>query len=109
MEPINVLVATPAFDRTTPRADEAILKQISQAAHGITVKDGSALIMAEFRGDGAAKEKLDALLADTAGVSSRTLAQLIDARLIRHEAQRRGLVVSSEDIDRAIQEAFRAG
>jgi parvulin-like peptidyl-prolyl isomerase len=50
--------------------------------------------------------QLDALLADTAGVSSRTLSQLIDARLIRHEAQRRGLVVSSEDIDRAIQEAF---
>jgi phosphoglycerate dehydrogenase-like enzyme len=64
MEPINVLVATPAFDRTTPRADEAILRQISQAAPGITVKDGSALIMAEFRGDAAAKDKLDALLAE---------------------------------------------
>ena len=50
--------------------------------------------------------QLDALLADTAGVSSRTLSQLIDARLIRAEAQRRGLVVSTEDVDRAIQAAF---
>jgi len=50
--------------------------------------------------------QLDSVLADTAGVSSRTLSQLIDARLIRHEAQARGLVVSGDDIDRAIQEAF---
>lgn len=51
--------------------------------------------------------QLDTQLADTAGMSSRTLSQLIDARLIRQEAQRRGLVVTKEDVDRAIREAFR--
>ena len=39
-------------------------------------------------------------------LAGQTLQTLIQARLIRQEAERRGITVSEEDIDRAIAEAF---
>jgi phosphoglycerate dehydrogenase-like enzyme len=65
MKPLNVLVVTPAFDRSLPRADEASLRQIASVSPEINVRDGSQLVAAEFRGDMSGKEELDALLAET--------------------------------------------
>jgi D-2-hydroxyacid dehydrogenase (NADP+) len=62
MEPLNVVVLTPAYDGTSPYADETCLELIRSAAPGITVTDGSALLMSEIRGDTAASKKLDGLL-----------------------------------------------
>jgi parvulin-like peptidyl-prolyl isomerase len=50
--------------------------------------------------------QVNALLQDTAGLTSRTLSQLIDARLIQQEAGRRGIVVTTDDVDQAIRDAF---
>ena len=63
MESLNVLVVTSSFDRSTPHADEEILRRIGAVSPKINVKDGAALAVAEFRGDNSEKEKLDALLA----------------------------------------------
>jgi len=64
MESLNVLVVTPAFDRSLPHADNENLRQIGLVSPEINVKDASALAFAELRGDNAAKEKLDTLLAE---------------------------------------------
>jgi D-2-hydroxyacid dehydrogenase (NADP+) len=64
MESLNVLVVTPAFDRSMPHADDENLHQIGMVDSRIKVKDASALAFAELRGDNSAKEKLDALLAE---------------------------------------------
>ncbi len=62
---LNVLVVTPAFDRSMPFADEECLRRIGLVSPKINVKDGAALAVAELRGDNSGKEKLDALLAWT--------------------------------------------
>jgi D-2-hydroxyacid dehydrogenase (NADP+) len=64
VESLNVLVITPAFDKSTPVADEEILRQIALISPVINVRDVSALAHAEFHGDKAAKEHLDILLAE---------------------------------------------
>jgi len=64
MESLNVLIVTPAFDRSLPHADNENLRQISLVDSRINVKDASALAFDELRGDSSAKEKLDNLLAE---------------------------------------------
>ena len=63
MKSINVVVVTPAFDRTLPTANQETLRQISLVSPQISVSDASALAAAEFRGDSSEKEKFDTLLA----------------------------------------------
>jgi phosphoglycerate dehydrogenase-like enzyme len=63
MKSLNILVVTPAFDRSTPHADRECLRLIREVSRKIKVKDGAALAAAESRGDNSKKEKLDALLA----------------------------------------------
>jgi phosphoglycerate dehydrogenase-like enzyme len=63
MKPLNVLVLTPAFDRSTPHADKECLRLIRAVSPRIRVKDGAALATAEFRGDNSKEEELDDLLA----------------------------------------------
>jgi phosphoglycerate dehydrogenase-like enzyme len=65
MKALNVLVATPSFDRSLPHADDDVMRVIRAAAPGIKVTDGSMLVMAEFNGDNSKKAELDALLAET--------------------------------------------
>jgi len=50
--------------------------------------------------------QLTAQLEDVNAIAAQVLEELIRARLIRQEAQRRGIVVSEADIDRAVAEAF---
>ncbi len=64
MEALNVVVLTPAYDPTFPHADETCLELIRQAAPGITVTDGSELLIKEIRGDENASKQLDAMLKD---------------------------------------------
>jgi D-2-hydroxyacid dehydrogenase (NADP+) len=64
MKSINVVVVTPAFDRTFPTASQETLRQIGSVSPRINVSDASALAAAEFRGDISEKEKFDALLAE---------------------------------------------
>ncbi len=63
MKSINILVVTPAFDKSLPHATPETLRQIGLVSPGINVSDASSLVAAEFRGDNSGKEKLDALLA----------------------------------------------
>jgi phosphoglycerate dehydrogenase-like enzyme len=63
MKSINILVVTPAFDKSLPRATPETLDQISLVSPGIKVSDASSLVAAELRGDNSVKEKLDELLA----------------------------------------------
>jgi phosphoglycerate dehydrogenase-like enzyme len=63
MEPLNVLVVTPPFNRSTSHADEECLRLIRAVSPRIKVKDGVALAAREFSGDNSKKEDLDALLA----------------------------------------------
>jgi phosphoglycerate dehydrogenase-like enzyme len=64
MKSINVLVVTPAFDKSSPSADKETLRQISLVNPGINVSDASSLVATEFRGDDSSKEKLDSLLGE---------------------------------------------
>ncbi len=64
MEALNVVVLTPAYDGTFPHADETCLDLIRQAVPGITVTDGSELLMKELKGDEAASRQLDGMLKD---------------------------------------------
>jgi phosphoglycerate dehydrogenase-like enzyme len=61
MKSLNVLVVTPAFEKSSPDADQDCLRRI-RAVTGIKVKDGAALAMAEINGNYSQKKKLDALL-----------------------------------------------
>ena len=65
MDSLNVLVITPSFDKQLPHAEEEILRRIRTVSPGISVKDASTLVFAEFNGDESGKAKLDALLAET--------------------------------------------
>ena len=65
MDSLNVLVITPSFDKQVPHAEEGILRRIRTVSPGISVKDASTLVFAEFNGDESGKAKLDALLAET--------------------------------------------
>jgi parvulin-like peptidyl-prolyl isomerase len=51
-------------------------------------------------------DQINTQLNDTGGLSRQILGTLIDGRLIRQEAQRRGIVVTQEDIDQAIAQTF---
>jgi phosphoglycerate dehydrogenase-like enzyme len=65
MKTLNVVTAVSAARVAAPRLDEALLRQIRQVDPSIRVTDASALVAGERRGDAEAKEKLDALLAET--------------------------------------------
>ncbi|OGO32517.1 MAG: hypothetical protein A2Z29_06915 [Chloroflexi bacterium RBG_16_56_11] len=64
MDSLNVLVISPAFDRSAPRANEETLRQIGLVSPGIKVQDVSALVAAELQGETSVREKLDQLLAE---------------------------------------------
>jgi len=80
MESLNILVVTPAFDRSMPHADEECLRRISAVSPKIHVKDGAALTVAELRGDNSKKEDLDAMLAETDVIFGFIVPQNIIAR-----------------------------
>jgi len=63
MEPLDVLVMTPVFDKSMPSADDETLRRIAAVSPRIAARDGSALFSAELRGDEHAREQLDELLA----------------------------------------------
>jgi D-2-hydroxyacid dehydrogenase (NADP+) len=64
MKSLNVVVATPSFDRSLPFADESILRRIREVSPDISVKDASPFMVAEFQGDNSKKEQMDKILAD---------------------------------------------
>jgi phosphoglycerate dehydrogenase-like enzyme len=96
MESLNVLVITPSFDSSTPRADEECLRRISAVSPKINVKDGAALAMAEFRGDNAGKEKLDALL----GWADVIFGFIMPANIIARAPHLQWVQVTSAGVDR---------
>jgi D-2-hydroxyacid dehydrogenase (NADP+) len=64
VESTNVLVITPAFDRSVPHADQETLRQIRRVSPRIKVSDASSLVAAELRGDNSRQKELDALLSE---------------------------------------------
>jgi len=64
MKPLNVLVVTPSFDKALPHADDDVMNLIRAVSPDIKVTDGSALLMAEARGDNTHKAQMDAMLAE---------------------------------------------
>ena len=60
---LNILVVTPAFEKSLSGADPECMRRIRAVSPKIRVKDGAALVAAEFRGDTSQKEQLDSLLA----------------------------------------------
>jgi phosphoglycerate dehydrogenase-like enzyme len=64
MKPLNILVATPSFDKSLPHADDDVMQTIRAASPDIKVTDASELLTAEMRGDNGRRAKIDALLAD---------------------------------------------
>ncbi|HMK08776.1 MAG TPA: peptidylprolyl isomerase [Anaerolineales bacterium] len=51
-------------------------------------------------------DQIDAQLNNPNYMAAQTLQGLVQARLIRQEAQRRGITVSDEDVQRSIEQAF---
>jgi phosphoglycerate dehydrogenase-like enzyme len=60
---LNILVVTPAFEKSLSGADPECMHRIRAVSPKIRVKDGAALVAAEFRGDHSQKKKLNSLLA----------------------------------------------
>jgi len=60
---LNILVVTPAFEKSLSGADPECMRRIRSVSPEIKVKDAAALVAAEFRGDNSQKKKLDSLLA----------------------------------------------
>ena len=60
---LNVLVVTPAFEKSLSGADPECMRCIRAVSPEIRVKDGAALVAAELRGDNSQKKKLTSLLA----------------------------------------------
>jgi len=83
MKSLNVLVIAPAFDRSLPHANEEDLRRIALAGPGINVWDASELAVAEYRGDSTAREKLDAMLAETEVIYGLILPQNLLTRAPR--------------------------
>lgn len=83
MESINVLVITPAFDKSLPHLDEESMRMIKSVSPRINVEDASALAMAELQGDTSAREKLDPLLAGAEVIYGLFLPQDILTRAPR--------------------------
>lgn len=65
MKPLNVLVATPSFDKSIAHADDDVMEAIRAVGAAVKVTDASRLITAELRGDNSHRVKLDALLKST--------------------------------------------
>jgi D-2-hydroxyacid dehydrogenase (NADP+) len=65
MKTLNVLVATPSFDKNLPHADDSVMRTIRAASPDIKVTDGSALMTAELRGDDSRRAEIDDLLEET--------------------------------------------
>ena len=65
MKTLNIAVAISSTRQDTPKLDNRLIEQIRQVHPGIKVTDASPLAAREQRGDTEAKEKLDALLAET--------------------------------------------
>ena len=57
MDSLNVVVATPAFDKSLPHADNEDIRRIAEVSPKIKVKDASAMMMAGFRGDNSGKRE----------------------------------------------------
>lgn len=64
MDRLNVLLVVRGFSEGAPHVDDAILRRIAQVSPKINIKDGSAAAHGESRGDKAAKEQLDTMLAE---------------------------------------------
>lgn len=96
MKSLNVLVITPAFDRSLTNADEEILRRISQAGPGINVRDASELAVAEYRGDPTAKSKLDAMLAETEVIYGHIMPQ----NLLKRAPRLKWVQTMSAGVDR---------
>ena len=55
---------------------------------------------------GSALQQIQFQLDDTASLGESVLNQMVDNVIIRQEAEKRGISISAEEIDKAIQEAF---
>ena len=64
MTPLNIVVAMPFFDRSSPHAGDEMLRLIREVSPEIIVRDASPLVSAEFQGDKSRKEEMDSILAD---------------------------------------------
>jgi D-2-hydroxyacid dehydrogenase (NADP+) len=65
MKKLNVLVATPSFDKSIPHADKDVMEAIRAASPDIKITDGSPLMTMELHGDNSRRAELDALLKNT--------------------------------------------
>ena len=64
MDSLNIVVVTPAFDKSLPHSDNENIRRITEVSPKIKVKDASAMMMAEHQGDNSEKESLDNMLAE---------------------------------------------
>jgi len=64
MDSFNIVVVTPAFDKSLPHSDNEIIRRITGVSPKIKVNDASTMMMAEHQGDNSGKESLDNMLAE---------------------------------------------
>jgi phosphoglycerate dehydrogenase-like enzyme len=64
MDSFNVVVVTPAYDKSLPYSDNENIRRITEVSPKIKVKDASAMMMAERRGDNSENENLDNMLVE---------------------------------------------
>jgi len=87
----------------TELAKESLLAQGSQIQELITAFGGEATFTSSLQQQ---LEQIASLLQDEASLQRSVLDTLVEETLIRQEANRRGIVVSEEDVTKAIEAAF---
>lgn len=88
--------------RTTLARSE-LFQQREQAVEMMSVFAGSPEIRQSLQQQIA---QIDQKINDTSALAAETIEVLIQARLIRQEAERRGITVTEDDVDQAIADAF---
>jgi len=84
-------------------ARESLLAQASQIQDLMTAFGGDATFASSLQQQ---LDQIAAMLQDTPSLQRSVLDSLVDEVLIRQEAQRRGIVVTVADVQKAVEEAF---
>ncbi len=84
-------------------ARESLLAQASQIQNLMTAFGGEATFANSLQQQ---LDQIAAMLQDTPSLQRSVLDSLVDEVLIRQEAQRRGIVVTVADVQKAVEEAF---
>jgi hypothetical protein len=97
------VITTEAFQKAVRYRRVQLINQVSQIQQAMEVFGGDPQTQSYFEGQ---LQQVVAQLNDSTSLGREVLNELVDDRIIRQEAQRRGLTVSADELDARVQEFF---